>query len=187
VTSHDQLEQKNTQPSPFLVEHINLLPRGRVLDVAMGGGRNAVYLAGLGCEVEGVDISPQAVESALRLARDKGVTLRSQVADLEKDYSIPPAAYDLIICFNYLQRSLVPSLKTGLKEGGMIVYETFTVDQVRFGRPRNPAFLLRYNELLDLFRDFRCLRYREGIFDNSRAVAGLIAQKPGGHPQPNGL
>jgi tellurite methyltransferase len=180
VTSHDQF---NSEPSYFLVENAQLLsgsgllPGGRALDVAMGGGRNAVYLAGLGWEVEGVDISQEAVESALRLAREKSVTIHTKVADLEKDYVIPPAAYDLIICFNYLQRSLIPALKAGLKCGGMIVYETFTIDQVRFVLPHNPDFLLRYNELLEMFRDFRCLRYREGIFDNRRAIASLVAEK----------
>jgi hypothetical protein len=59
----------------------------------------------------------------------------------------------------------------------MVVYETFIIDQVQFGHPRKPEFLLKYNELLDMFREFRCLRYREGIFDNRKAIASLIAQK----------
>jgi tellurite methyltransferase len=180
VTSHDRY---NTQPSEFLAENARLLtgsgllPGGRALDVAMGGGRNAVFLAGLGWEVEGVDISAEALESARRLAREKAVTIKARVADLEKDDVISPAAYDLIICFNYLQRSLIPALKAGLKYGGLMVYETFTVDQARFALPHNPDFLLGYNELLEMFRDFRCLRYREGIFDNRRAIASLIAEK----------
>jgi tellurite methyltransferase len=176
----DHPDRDDLQPALFLVENSWLLPRGRALDVAMGTGRNAVYLAGLGFQVEGVDISPLAVESALQLAGRNQVAVQAQVADLTRDYSIPPAAYDVIICFNYLQRSLIPSLKAGLKNGGMIVYETFIVDQVRFGKPHNPDFLLRHNELLEMFRDFRVLRYREGIFDDRRAVAGLIAEKTGG-------
>ena len=169
--------EHSSQPASFLVEHIGLLPKGRALDVAMGSGRNSIYLAGMGFEVEGVDISPEAVETARQLARANGVTLRAEVVDLEKNYLISPTTYDLIICFNYLQRSLIPQIKAGLKYGGMIVYETFTVDQIQFGRPRNPDFLLHYNELLNMFRDFRCLRYREGIFANSQAIASLIAVK----------
>ncbi len=59
----------------------------------------------------------------------------------------------------------------------MIVYETFIIDQVRFGKPTNPDYLLKHNELLEMFRDFRCLRYREGIMQNQRAIAGIVAEK----------
>jgi len=59
----------------------------------------------------------------------------------------------------------------------MVVYETFTIDQPKFGKPNNLDYLLKYNELLDMFRDFRCLRYREGIFENSRAIASILAEK----------
>jgi 2-polyprenyl-3-methyl-5-hydroxy-6-metoxy-1,4-benzoquinol methylase len=160
-----------------MVDNIKLLPRGCVLDVAMGSGRNALYLAGMGWEVEGVDISETAIQDALSLAQQKGLTIRAQVGDLEKDYKISPGTYDVIICFNYLQRSLISQIKAGLKRGGMVVYETFIVDQVKFGKPHNPNFLLQYNELLEMFRDFRCLRYREGIIENRKAIASLLAEK----------
>jgi len=83
----------------------------------------------------------------------------------------------VIICFNYLQRSLIPQIKDGLRNGGMVVYETFIVDQAKFGKPKNPYHLLKHNELLDMFRDFRCLRYREGIIEGRKAIASIIAQK----------
>ena len=165
-------------PSRFLVENISLLTRGRVLDIAMGGGRNAVYLASMGFEVEGVDISRKAVKEAMSLAGKHGVKIHAKVADLEKAYAIPADAYDLIICFNYLQRSLLSSIKAGVKPGGMVVYETFIVDQAMFGKPKNPEHLLKHNELLHLFMDFRILRYHEGIMGPNRAVAGVIAQRP---------
>ena len=164
-------------PARVLVDNIKLLPRGRVLDVAMGTGRNAVYLAKKGFEVEGVDISHEAVRSALDYAREAGVTLRARVADLESDYHIEKSAYDIIICFNYLQRSLITQIKGGLSVGGIVVYETFTVDQAQFGKPTNPNYLLKYNELLELFRDFHCLYYREGIFEGRKALASIIAKK----------
>ncbi|MHA1879395.1 MAG: hypothetical protein ACTSYG_03275, partial [Candidatus Heimdallarchaeota archaeon] len=63
------------------------------------------------------------------------------------------------------------------RTGGMVVYETFIVDQARFGKPKNSDHLLKHNELLDLFRDFRCLRYREGIFESRKAIASIIAEK----------
>jgi tellurite methyltransferase len=169
--------EENSQPAQFLVDNIQLLPRGKVLDIAMGSGRNTIYLAKMGFEVEGVDISENAVKTALQMAQENNVVIQAQVLDLEKDYQIKSSTYDIIICFNYLQRSLMPQIKAGLKIGGMIVYETFIIDQIRFGRPRNPDFLLKYNELLDMFRDFRCLRYREGIIEDRKAIASLIAEK----------
>jgi len=165
-------------PAPFLVAHVDLLPMGRAFDLAMGYGRNALFLAQAGFEVEGADISPDAVAEALKAADNMGVRLRARVVDLESDYRLEPGAYDVIICFNYLYRPLIPEIINGLRHGGMVVYETFIVDQARFGRPRNKDYLLEHNELLHFFRDFRCLRYHEGIMEPQRAVAGIIAEKP---------
>jgi tellurite methyltransferase len=167
-------------PSPFLIEHIDLFPKGKALDLAMGGGRNAIYLAEQGYETDGVDISPQFVKIATKRAKQKGVLLNARVADLEDDFKIKENYYDLIICFNYLQRNLIPHIKTGLRKDGMIVYETYTIDQIQFGKPKNPDHLLEQNELLDMFRDFRCLYYREGVLEEQRAIARIIAEKKKG-------
>ena len=171
------IHENGFDPAQFLVENVELLPKGRVLDVAMGSGRNAIYLARLGFEVEGVDMSPEAVNTALESAEKVGVTIRAQVADLEGNYYIEKDAYNVIICFNYLQRSLISQIKDGLRKGGMVVYETFIVDQAKFGKPKHPDYLLKHNELLNMFRDFRCLRYREGVFEGPKAIASIVAQK----------
>lgn len=165
------------KPAQFLVDNVDLLPKGRTLDIAMGNGRNSVYLAGMGFEIEGIDISKEAVNSALESARKSGVNITAKVADLEGDFYLEEGAYDVIICFNYLHRPLIPHIKQGLRTGGMVAYETYIVEQARFGKPRNPDHLLRHNELLDMFRDFRCLRYREGIIENRKAIAGIVAEK----------
>jgi tellurite methyltransferase len=171
---------KKLKPSQFLVDNLELLPKGQALDVAMGSGWNAVYLATMGFEVEGIDISPEAVSNALELALKSGVNLKARVADLEDNYHIEKGAYDVIICFNYLHRPLIPQIKEGLRTGGMVVYETFIVEQAQFGKPKNRDFLLKHNELLDMFHDFRCLRYREGIIEGRKAIAGIIAENVGG-------
>ena len=165
--------------SRFLVDNIDLLPRGLALDVAMGNGRNAIYLAKMGFDVEGVDISGEAVQQAIDRAKREGVQLRTMVADLEAFPQFNEGAYDLVICFDYLQRSLMPHIKRWLKPGGVLVYETYFEDQAQFGKPRNPDHLLRRNELLDTFRDFRVLRYREGLVEERSAKAGIVAQKMG--------
>lgn len=169
--------EREHHASSFLVENIRLLPKGRALDVAMGRGRNAIYLAKMGFEVEGVDNSRTAVRDAFEMARKAGVKLIARVADLEGDHNIKKCAYNVIICFNYLQRSLFPVIKEGLNHGGIVVYETFIVDQARLGKPKNPDYLLKHNELLDIFSEFRCLRYREGMMEDQRAIASIVAEK----------
>jgi tellurite methyltransferase len=178
VPAMNTLTDPRDRPAKFLVENISLLPKGRVLDVATGDGRNAIYLANLGFQAEGVDISPEAIHKAQESARAQGVTLDARVVDLEKDPYIQPEHYDVIICFRYLQRSLIPYMKNGLRSGGIVVYETYTIDQIQFGKPKNPDFLLKPNELLNLFRDFHIIKYHEGIFEDKKAVAGIIARKP---------
>jgi len=173
VNFHDTLHR----PAQFLVDNTDLLARGRTLDVAMGSGRNAIYLAKMGFEVEGIDTSRETIEKALVRALQEGITIQTRVEDLEKIPYIDEDTYDLVICFNYLQRSLMPQMKNWVKPGGMLVYETFIVDQVRFGKPRNPDHLLRHNELLHTFKDFRVLRYREGIIKGKKAIASIVAQK----------
>jgi tellurite methyltransferase len=166
------------EPSDFLAQNVELLPKGgRVLDVAMGAGRNTVYLAKSGFNVEGVDISQEAITSALKLAQKSGVVINAQVVDLEHGYQIEKNAYDIVICFNYLHRLLIPQIKAAIKDSGLIVYETFITDHAQFGRPSNPDHLLRHNELLEMFGDFRCLRYHEGVYSGPKAIAGIIAQK----------
>lgn len=171
------MHESGSEPAEFLVQNIGLLPVGRALDIAMGTGRNAVYLARMGFSVEGVDMSSEAIDAALESAAKAGVTIRVQVADLESEYHIEKAAYNVIICFSYLQRSLIPHIKEGLLKGGMVVYETYIIDQARLGKPKNLDYLLKHNELLDMFRDFRCLRYREGIIEGYKAIAGIVAEK----------
>ncbi len=72
---------------------------------------------------------------------------------------------------------MMPQMKNWVKSGGMLVYETFIVDQAQFGRPRNPEHLLKHNELLHIFQDFRVLLYREGVVESKKAVASIVAQK----------
>lgn len=169
-------------PSTFLVEHVALLPgAGRVLDAAMGTGRNALYLASLGYEVTGIDLSPVAVEQCRSEARRLGLRLETICADLES-YALPAAAFDVVLNFYYLQRDLCPRLVEALRPGGLLVFETFTMAQRRFGwGPQQEEFLLRPGELRELFPELEALVYREGVVEESergrKAVASLVGRK----------
>ena len=97
------------EPVEFLKEHIDILPRGKAFDIAMGEGRNAVFLAKNGFDVDGCDISETAIKKAQELAKENSVNINAFVADLET-YKLPKDTYDVIVCFYYLQRSLIPQI-----------------------------------------------------------------------------
>ena len=165
-------------PSKLLIELFHLLPRGKALDVACGEGRNAIFLAKNGYDVDAIDISGVAVERGRSTAEQDNVKVNFMQADLE-NYQIPEETYNVIINFNYLQRTLAPTIKRGLKRGGVLIFETFTLEQQGIGPPKNPEFLLKPNELLKLFEGLHIFFYREGIFEEERkkAIASLAGKK----------
>ena len=170
-------------PSAFLqqifAEQSWRIQPGKTLDLATGKGRNALFLAAKGFNVEGIDISEVALQEARREAQERGLSVTFRQTDLGH-IELPESAYDLILNFNFLDRVLIPRIKKALKLGGHIIFETYLVDQRVLGHPRNPAYLLGHNELLELFRDFRALYYREGKFvegGKEAFRAGLFGQK----------
>src|SRR3989339_648391 len=166
------------EPVEFLREHIDILPGGKALDIAMGEGRNAVFLAKNGFDVDGCDISETAIKKAQELAKENSVNINAFVADLET-YKLPENTYDVIACFYYLQRDLIPQIKQALKPGGMIIYETYTIENWERGLegPKNKDYLLKSNELLNFFRDLKIIYYRELVLNNKKAIPSLIAKK----------
>jgi 2-polyprenyl-3-methyl-5-hydroxy-6-metoxy-1,4-benzoquinol methylase len=155
------------------------VPPGRALDIAAGKGRNALYLGERGFEVVAEDISNVALDVARLHAQHKHLEIDFQQLDLEQS-AFPEGEYDLILNINYLQRSLIPKIKTALKLGGHVIFETYLIDQQVFGHPKNPNYLLAHNELLTHFHDFRILYYREGKFSDGAEPslrAGIFATK----------
>lgn len=164
-------------PSALLIEYRDRLPKGTALDVAMGYGRHALYLAEAGWTVHGIERDPDAVASCRAEAARRGVTIHIQQADLET-LQLPVAAYDVITCFFYLDRALIPQLRAALKPGGVIVYETFSIEhRRRFGVPGRSEFCLQPNELTTLFGGFAVMGAREGLV-NGQYVSSLVAINP---------
>jgi tellurite methyltransferase len=169
-------QHDNDEPSGLLTDHLSWLPKGRALDLAMGYGRNAIFLASRGYVVEGLDLSEEAVAFCSGESKKRGLPLEANRVDLER-HRLKGDAYDLITCFYYLDRALFPQIKGALKRGGMVVYETFLIDQhERHGKPRRVEFCLARNELLTAFSDLRIRLYEEGEVEGT-FIARLIAEK----------
>jgi SAM-dependent methyltransferase len=175
----------DSEPAVLLQEYGDLFikdpPPGLVLDLACGSGRNGIYLATLGVPVVLCDISEEALSRARKLAREQEVSPRFRVLDLEKGGKSPleEDRYRGIIVFRYLHRPLIPAIQKAIRSGGILIYETFTVDQIRYGKPTNPDYLLKPGELRQWFSDWEILHYSEGIQPNpERAVAQLVCRKP---------
>ena len=162
-------------PIPFLVENLDLLPRGKTLDIAMGEGRNGVYLATKGFDVLGVDISEKGLQKAHQLAEAQNAKIETRVVDLES-HTLEKNAYDLILCTYYMQRDLFPQFMDALKPGGMALVETYNVDYLKYSR-FNPKWLLQNNELLDIFKDYKVIRY-QAYDDGKIAYSSILVQKP---------
>ena len=176
------------EPAAFLKKKIGGLKTGKALVLAMGEGRNAVYLAQNGFDVTGVDISDVAIEKCNELARERNTEVHAIAADLT-DYDMGKAQYDLVTNFYYYDTSIFPRAIEALKPGGMFILEQFSIDHLnyretsRFG-PRNPDYLVKPNELLEHFKPLRILYYEdavvelnEGMHNGTAAVIRLIAEK----------
>ena len=174
--------------SPFLNTTAHMIPKGKVLDVATGEGRHALYMASQGYEVIGLDQDEVALDTLARTANERRLSnLSTWNVDLERHPETPPSLgnqeYDGILVFFYLFRPLFPSLLQALKPGGVLIYETFLIDNhLQFRHPRRKEFCLGHNELLQLTNQLRVLCYQEGPQPSSSQqspaiTARLVAQK----------
>ncbi len=168
--------------SDWFIRWAALLPTGAtVLDVACGSGRHVRWLAQRGFKVTALDRDGAAVEALRELA---GVEVI--VADIENHpWPLAGRQFDAVVVNNYLWRALWPDLRSSLSANGMLIYETFNVDNASLGKPSNPDFLLRHGELLELASGLRVLAYEDGFLSSpDRQVQRIAAVRPA-DDQPN--
>lgn len=149
------------RPSAWVVRYAGLVPAaGPVLDLACGDGRHARYFAGRGHPVTAVDIDTSGVAD---LMGEPGC--RVIQADLESvEWPFGTSTFAGIVITNYLHRPHFPLLPGALMPGGVLLIETFAAGNERFGRPRNPGFLLAAGELLSAFgAALQVVAYEHGI------------------------
>ena len=164
------------KPCSWLSENRSHLPgKGRALDLAMGEGRNALFAASLGYEVLGVDASEIGVQRANELARERGLSLKGEVADLD-EWPIPENTFDLVMCFYFLDRKLFEPIHKSLRPGGIVIFETFNQDHLQYSDFK-PEWVLGPNELIKEFFNYRILHYRE-TDEDEKATSAILVRKP---------
>jgi tellurite methyltransferase len=173
------------KPASLLTEYWPLFQQasrlGPVIDLACGQGRNGLFLAAKGIPVVLIDRSAARLAEARHLARQAGLAADIRQLDLEKAGTDPMEglAGGGIMVFRYLHRPLIPAIRRSIRSGGILIYETFTRDQRRYGKPVNPDYLLQPQELNGWFQDWRILHYFEGLKEKPpRAVAQIVCRKP---------
>ncbi len=152
-------------PSEWVMRFCPLIrPAGRVLDLACGQGRHARALRDAGWRVVALDRDEQALRA---LESEPGIEVVH--ADVEAAaWPFAPRSFDGIVVTNYLHRPLFPALVDSVAEEGVLIYETFAVGNERYGRPSNPAFLLRRDELLEAVRPLEIVAFEQGRVSRPR-------------------
>lgn len=176
------------RPNPFLVEAFERIQKGRedaacdhrrALDLACGSGRDAVWVAMRGYEVDAIDILPDALQRAEDLAHRCGVQVHALRQDLERQPHLGRSCYDLVTVFRFLHRALFPLIRDAVAPGGYIVYETFHEHNRQTGsRPLSLDHLLWTGELVDAFNGFELLIVRDAVERGGRYFSCLLARRP---------
>lgn len=169
------------QPSAVLEQWIDRIPRGRALDLACGSGRNALFLAAHGFEVDAVDISDAALDIGRQRARQAGLCVNWIEQDLDEPQTLADG-YTLLLIIRFVDLPLIRKLADKLAPGGMLVTEQHMVTDAEVGGPSDPAFRLQPGALREVAEGLRVLSYEEGIVEDpgqqAMALARLVAQKP---------
>jgi SAM-dependent methyltransferase len=154
-------------------------PSQAILDVACGQGRHTEFLAKKGCAVTALDISKEVLQTVAA----HSPSARTLEADIENaPWPLVGETFDAVVVTNYLWRPLFPQLLASLKDGGILIYETFSAGNETVGKPSRPVFLLKSGELLSLCAGLHVIAYEEGFLDSpdrfvQRIVATRLARK----------
>jgi len=149
----------NTEPNAFLVRMIEGREPGRALDVGMGQGRNAIWLAGQGGEVTGFAAAEKAVALAHELADNAGVKITTETVGSE-EFDWGSEQWDLIVLSYVSAREWIDTIRRALRPGGLVILEAFHEDATKnasIGR----GVVYGTNELLERFSGFRILHYED--------------------------
>ena len=144
-------------PDPLLVDYAHCFKSQEIIaDVASGTGRNALYIATLGCVSLAFDVSITALEQCRKSAKEGMLNVHPVAVDLDK-FRFPPNVLDAAVCFNYLNRELMVNLRSAIKSGGWLVYKTMNSNFLKDHPKFNPDYVLEDGELERVFGDLRVI------------------------------
>lgn len=173
-------------PDPLLVKNIEKIPVGKALDLGVGEGRNALYLAHKGFQVTGIDVSPKAIEKFLDLSKKRGLAVEGLVMDI-RDFEFKLNTYNLVVAtaaLHFLRKKEVNEITSKIirstAHGGYAYIADFTVNDPYYqaakkrskqieektfysARLRSYRYFFSHNELKGIFKDFEIKAYKEEI------------------------
>ena len=172
---------ERTHPSALLTEKIKSIPLGRALDLACGAGRNALFLAGLGYQVDAIDISTEALNRGEERAQELGVKVNWLQHDLDEPLRLE-GGYQLILLIHYVDMNLLQRLGSLLAPGGILLCEEHLESSEDVVGPSNSAFRVRPGDLQKAAAGLDILFLEEGLVTGSdgrlAALSRLVARKP---------
>jgi len=157
--------EEMSPPSEFIQRWIDRCPRGRALDVACGRGRNALFLAASGYEVD----------NARRTAQESGLELNWILHDLDEPFC-PDSPYDLIIMVHYVNLPLIALLTRLLKPGGILLCEQHLATGAEVAGPSNPAFRLKPQQMREASRGLKILELKECLLERDGELPLALIQ-----------
>ncbi len=174
------------KPDRVLVDYVELVPKGKVLDLGIGEGRNGLYFARLGYEVQGFDSSRTAIKRCIKRAEEAGLKLQAEAEDL-RELNIPQQTYSLIIAawvLNFFReeeaREIIHRMKEGLKQEGLFYIGVFSTQDPGYERSRAKLKMVSENtfysprsethihyftkdEIQTLFPEFKIVSFVQGL------------------------
>jgi len=168
-----------TEPHELLKKFWQIIPKGYVVDIAMGSRRDAIFLAKKGFDVYGIERSLEAIKIGRKATIEQGCNI---TAILGNASALPfkKGSADGLVIFYFLMRDIVGSTIELLKKDGILIYETFLKRQNLIDRWRNPDYLLEDGELIVHFQELDLIFYEEtttSINGNKRAIAQYVGRK----------
>jgi tellurite methyltransferase len=168
----------SAEPDAELITYAPLFPQnGRALDLACGTGKNALFLAQQGLDVDAIDGSVEALNRLRASVQSSGVAQRIQILQADLDnYVLPESHYDLILVVRYLKQNLLSDLVAALKPGGILVYKTFNRNILK----QRPGFNLAYTiETDELIEAFPCIEVITDNRENTNSVYAFMIGRKG--------
>lgn len=168
-----KVEGMDKTPSAFLANNFDFLPPGaHVLDLDMGDGRNAVFLARKGFKVTGLEDNEEAYKNAKTFAKEVGVRIDAILGD-RSTHQFPNQSFDVIMSFHHVDKKVIERMKNWLRPGGYMIYEAVTEQELNVPKGE---LSVKSGELLKLFGDYRILKYEEPIH-RKEFKASIILKK----------